>query len=200
MHSLTSISFFSFVIPLRLWSKLKKTKTVTKSHFVVETFYCVKFVGNNQIFSDKIFFGLSRNVKKEKTPPQNNFFKKITQNPPSHKTHIPFAFLSSLFCCLLMLVLFSSSSSFAPKSDCFHMTCCAPKIQKLDWQPILMELQLNLQPILFLLELELNMGPRTPLFFFLNAPITIFFLFVLLCPSLLDFLSLLFLHSVNYWA
>jgi hypothetical protein len=97
-------------------------------------------------------------------------------------------------------VLFSSSSSFAPKSDCFHMTCCAPKIQKLDWQPILMELQLNLQPILFLLELELNMGPRTPLFFFLNAPITIFFLFVLLCPSLLDFLSLLFLHSVNYWA
>ncbi len=77
----------------------------------------------------------------------------------------------------------------------------APKIYKLDLQPVLLlELQLDLQPILFLLKSELDMGLGTPLSFFLNASTTIFSSFVSLSPSLPIFLSLLFSCGANKWA
>ncbi len=64
---------------------------------------------------------------------------------------------------------------------------------QLNLQPVLMELQLDLELILFLLKLELNMGLGIPPFF-LVPPLQNF----PLCPSLPNFLSILFLHGANY--
>jgi len=67
----------------------------------------------------KIFISLMKTLKNKmthhKTKPKQKTSKK-------HKTHIPLAFSPLLFCCSLMLVLLSSSSSFVLESDCFHMS------------------------------------------------------------------------------
>jgi hypothetical protein len=50
-----------------------------------------------------------------------------------------------------------------------------------------MELQFDLQLVLFLLKLELNMGPKTPFSFFLSAPIIIFSSLCFFVPFYLTF-------------
>jgi hypothetical protein len=72
----------------------------------------------------KNFLSLTKALKKD--PPQN---KTQTKEKQKTQTHLPLAFSPLLFCCMLMLVLLSSlSSSFAPKSGCFHMSHHAMKI------------------------------------------------------------------------
>jgi hypothetical protein len=68
----------------------------------------------------KNFLGLTKALKKGPT---------TKENPNKYKTRLPLASSPLLFCCLLMLVLLSSLSSFfAPESGCFHMSHHVMKI------------------------------------------------------------------------
>jgi len=68
------------------------------------------------------FSKLDENIKKWPTTKQNLDKRKAKK----HKTYFPLAFLPLLF--VVLVLLSSLSSSFAPKSGYFHVSHCVKKI------------------------------------------------------------------------
>ncbi len=115
-------------------TKTKKKPRLWQSLFLCNRNFLLCLICNNdKIFYDKKLYKLDESIIKRthhKTKPKQKKIKK-TQNPFS------FSLFSFLFCCLLMLVLLSSLSSFfVPENGCFHMSHHAIKIQKVDLQLI----------------------------------------------------------------
>jgi hypothetical protein len=77
-------------------------------------------IKNNSKFRESI---------KKKTPTTKQNLNRKGKKKKKHKIYLALTSLPLLSCCLLMLVLLLSLiSSFAPKNDYFHMSRCGKKI------------------------------------------------------------------------